>query len=182
MLAGSAPTHHQKLPWCRATTAPSATSVQTPPAAADNDGYAASTTFSVASVAAPTGKRRRLLRGSNSSCATRTCSAKHLPGEPTAPPNHAEIMGSDSPTAKDVPAYTTEPDAPALRSDSIVAPPADPNNPTPPHDIYLAQSRPWRHLAASAIQGRVRADWRAAGRGERRHVEADRRPWTGTRN
>ncbi len=69
-------------------------------------------TFSVASVAAPTGKRRRLLRGSNSSYATSLLSQAFARGTPTAPPNHAEIMGSDSPTAKDVPAYTTEPDWP----------------------------------------------------------------------
>lgn len=56
-------------------------------------------------------------------------------------------------SAKDVPAYTTEPDAHALQSDSIVAPAADLNNPTPPHDIYHAQSRPSAHVACKRYSG-----------------------------
>jgi len=62
-------------------------------------------------------------------------------------------MSSGSSTAKDVPAYTIEPDAHALQSDSIVAPAVDPNDPTPPHDVYLAQSRP----GATSLEALFRA-------------------------
>lgn len=56
-------------------------------------------------------------------------------------------------SAKDVRAYTTEPIAHALQSDSIVAPAAGLHNPRPPQDIYLAQSRP----GATSLQAFFRA-------------------------
>jgi hypothetical protein len=67
-----------------------------------------------------------------------------LAGEqPTVPAAHAQINGPSTPTAADVPAYVGEPDAAALRADSIVVtgPTSGAATNTPPQDIYVAQSR-----------------------------------------